>query len=279
MTNRSYPSLLLHLELGRANTGLLQVAAEIAAQFKSRVVGMVLCQPMPVLYGEGYVDYGLIEQNRQDIARDVLAKEAEFRAAFTAQELALDWRSAVLGSSLVDELAAEARTADLILTTEPSGGGFDESRKLGPGELILQAGRPVLMVPRALNRLQLQHVMVAWQDTRECRRAVADALPLLQWAGQVSVVEIAPDGGLKAARTRVADVANWLMGHGVLAEPVAVATQGDSTALQLKHIAQELRAELIVAGAYGHSRLREWALGGVTRDLLMQAHCCTLLSH
>ena len=279
MANRSYPSLLLHLELGQPNTGLLRAAAEIAAQFESRVVGMVLCQPLPVGYGEGYVDFELIEQNRKDIAREVSETQVQFRAALTAQALALEWRSAVLGTSLVDELAAEARTADLILSTQPSGDSVDASRHVSPGELVLQAGRPVLLVPRALSRMRLQHVLVAWQDTRESRRAVADSLPLLQWAGQVSVVEIAPDGGLKAARTRVSDVASWLLAHGVLADPVAVATEGDATATQLKNIAQELRAELIVAGAYGHSRLRQWALGGVTRDLLMQAECCTLLSH
>lgn len=279
MTNRSYASLLLQLEIGRPNTGLLRVTAEMAAQFKSRVVGMVAVEPMPLSYGEGYVDFALIEQSRQDIARAVQAAEAEFRGALGDQVAQLEWRSAVLGTSLVDELARHARTADLVLTTAPADDDAAGPRRISPGELILQAGRPVLMVPAALERLRLQHVLVAWQDTRESRRAVADALPLLQWAGAVSVVEIAPEGDFNAARARVADVAAWLLPHGVLAEPVAVATQGDSTAMQLRHIAQELRAELIVAGAYGHSRLREWALGGVTRDLLMRAACCTLLSH
>ena len=270
---------MLHLELGRPNTGLLRVAAEMAAQFKSRVIGMVACQPMLIGYGDGYVDFELIEQNRKDIAREVAEAEAEFHAALTGRVARLGWRSAVLRTSLVDEITIQARAADLILTTDPSGDLFDESRNVSRGELILQAGRPLLMVPPTLDRLRLQHVLVAWQDTRECRRAISDALPLLQWAGQVSVVEIAPEGSFDAARQRVADVASWLEMHGVTAEPVAVATQGDSPAAQLKNIAHELHAELIVAGAYGHSRLRQWALGGVTRDLLMQADCCTLLSH
>jgi nucleotide-binding universal stress UspA family protein len=282
MSNRSYASLLVHLELGRPNTGLLRVATEIAAQFKSRVIGIVACQPMLVGYGDGYVDFGLIEHNRKDIGKQVLEAEAEFRAAWAGQpdgaRTPLEWRSAVLSTTLVDELARHARAADLILTTDPSGGRYDESRNVDRAELILKAGRPVLMVPAALDRLRFQHVLVAWQDTRECRRALSDALPLLQWAGLVSVVEIAPQSRLAEAQRGVADVAGWLGTHGVAAEPVAVVADGN-TAAQLNSIARAQRAELIVAGAYGHSRLREWALGGVTRDLLLRADCCTFLSH
>ena len=281
-TNRTYPSLLVHLEMGRVNTGLLRVAADLAAQFKSRVMGMALCQPILVDYGDGYVDFELIEANRRDIARQVVDAEAEFRAAFqglSGSHVALSWRSAVLTTALADEMATQARTADLILTTDPSGDSLDGSRNLSRSALILQAGRPVLMVPPALGGLRLQHALIAWQDTRECRRAVSDALPLLQWAGLVSVAEIGPPEGLARSTERLADVTAWLRSHGVQAEALPTAANGSDTALQLKRIAQALRAELIVAGAYGHSRLREWALGGVTRDLLTQAEGCTLLSH
>jgi nucleotide-binding universal stress UspA family protein len=121
-------------------------------------------------------------------------------------------------------------------------------------------------------------VVVAWKDTRESQRAVLDALPLLKVAAHITVVEIAPKDGLASARRRLEDLVAWLERHGVTAEPLAVAATGED-ADQLAHFVQEHEADLMVAGAYGHSRLREWVLGGVTHDLLMSAACCSLVSH
>jgi nucleotide-binding universal stress UspA family protein len=107
---------------------------------------------------------------------------------------------------------------------------------------------------------------------------VADALPLLKLAGRVTVIEIAPEADRVAARERLDDVAGWLERHGVTAQTfVTPSTGSDSQTLQ--DIATEERSDLLVAGAYGHSRLREWLLGGVTRDLLQHAPHCTLVSH
>jgi nucleotide-binding universal stress UspA family protein len=173
----------------------------------------------------------------------------------------------------------------LIVTGVAHGDLFDASRSVNTGDLIMQAGRPVLTVPSAAatgladaNHLPLDHVLVAWKDTREARRAVADALPLLLQASAVSVVEIADETDLDAAHRRVSDVVHWLKRHHIHAQGSAQQSVGnDATALHT--IAQERRADLIVAGAYGHSRLREWVLGGVTRDLLLNANRCSLVSH
>ena len=94
-------------------------------------------------------------------------------------------------------------------------------------------------------------------------------MPLLKRADHVVVVEIAGEEELAAARTHVEDVVGWLERHGVVAEALACRSSGDE-ATRLSNIAQEQDADLIVAGAYGHSRLHEWVLGGVTRDLLLR---------
>jgi nucleotide-binding universal stress UspA family protein len=94
----------------------------------------------------------------------------------------------------------------------------------------------------------------------------------------VTVVEIAKQAELEAARLRLKDVTDWLSRHGTPAQCVASVSTGDDAA-QLNVLAQEHAADIIVAGAYGHSRLREWALGGVTRDLLLSKKSCSLLSH
>jgi nucleotide-binding universal stress UspA family protein len=136
----------------------------------------------------------------------------------------------------------------------------------------------VLIVPATADKPRLEAVLVAWKDTREARRAVADALPLLKRAAHVCVVEIADDADLRAAHVRLDDVVAWLARHGVVAQPLAANTN-PADADQLGTIAKEQGVDLIVAGGYGHSRLREWVMGGVTRSLLQGAQRCSLLSH
>jgi nucleotide-binding universal stress UspA family protein len=120
--------------------------------------------------------------------------------------------------------------------------------------------------------------MLAWKETPEARRAALDALPMLQRAKRVTVVEISAEEALTSARQHLQDVSRWLERHGVAAETLAVLAQHDDGD-QLEQVARELRATLIVAGAYGHSRLREWAFGSVTRTLLHGKERCVLLSH
>jgi|SRR5476651_1200005 nucleotide-binding universal stress UspA family protein len=146
------------------------------------------------------------------------------------------------------------------------------------GALVLQAGRPVLIVPGTIDKLVLGHVIVAWKDTRETRRAALDALPLLKMAARVTVVEVAAEGDLESARLHLEDVVVWLKRHDIAAALLVSASNGDDTG-RLNAIAQEQNVDLIVAGAYGHSRLRELVLGGVTHDLLLCPGRCVLVSH
>jgi nucleotide-binding universal stress UspA family protein len=175
-------------------------------------------------------------------------------------------------------LASQARCADLVISAQASADLLDASRILDSGDLVLQVGRPVLLVPAGLDSLALDRVLVGWKDGRESRRAVADALPLLQQAGRVTLVEVAARADADTARQHLADVAGWLLRHGVTAQTLVAPSAGDDTR-SLHDIAGDERADLIVAGAYGHSRLREWVLGGVTRDLLLRTPRCTLVSH
>ena len=179
---------------------------------------------------------------------------------------------------MLDFLAREARAADLMLTGVARGDAFDSSRAVNTGELVLRVGRPVLVVPLAARELRLERVLVAWKDTRESRRAIVDALPLLQQARRVTLGTVAEEGDLAITRARLADVGRWLARHGVVAEQVAAPAIGDD-ADALWVLAQDLGADLIVAGAYGHSRLREWVLGGVTKNLLLSKDRYSLVSH
>ena len=142
----------------------------------------------------------------------------------------------------------------------------------------MRAGRPVLIAPAAAAGLKLTRALVCWKDLREARRAVVDALPVLKVCKRVDVVELVDGREMEAARRRVADVGDWFARHGVETNCLARPLSG-TEAEHLAAIAKDLEADLIVAGAFGRSRTHQWAFGGVTRDLLLRADCCTLVSH
>ena len=121
--------------------------------------------------------------------------------------------------------------------------------------------------------------MIAWKDTRECRRAVRDALPLLQRAGQVLIAQIGEDGSEPAAKRALSDVTEYLVCHRVIvAAEIRQRSKGPAGTLLLQ-LAKDEGADLIVAGGYGHSRMGEWIFGGVTHALLAASPVCCLLSH
>jgi nucleotide-binding universal stress UspA family protein len=179
---------------------------------------------------------------------------------------------------LADLLAIEARNADLIISHIASRDLLDATRRVDTGDLVMQSGRPILVIPPKCDSLVLGHIMLAWKDSREARRAATDALPLLKKAARVTIVSLAAKDEIAPIEESVRQVMAWLGRHGVATEKL-VEVAGGQDAEQLNRIAHQHRADIIVAGAYGHSRMREWALGGVTRDLLMRDDRPALVSH
>jgi nucleotide-binding universal stress UspA family protein len=139
----------------------------------------------------------------------------------------------------------------------------------------MEVGRPVLVAPPGFERLAAKRVVVAWKDTREARRAVHDALPFLVRAEQVHVAV----AGHEARREGGADVAAYLASHGVSVATRLLHQPEIGAADEILRFARREDADLIVMGAYGHSRLREWVFGGATRDMLQGTSLCCLMSH
>ena len=274
----SYATLMVHMELGRPNTGLLGITAGLAERFGAGVIGVAARQPMPMLYAADYAAGELYVQDLDETAKEFKAAEEEFRAALEGRVPFVEWRSARICTYPTDYFADEARCADLVLTCVATGDLFDASRAVNTGDLIMQTGRPVLIVPAAATTLKLDRVLVGWKDTRETRRAVSDALPLIKLATRVSVVEIAAEESLGEAERHVHDVVAWLQRHHVNAEGSALRSTGDDVTA-LYAFGQDKGTDVVVAGAYGHSRFREWVLGGVTRDLLLSANRFSIVSH
>jgi nucleotide-binding universal stress UspA family protein len=143
--------------------------------------------------------------------------------------------------------------------------------------VVLRVGRPVLVAAHGEMDLSARRIVVAWKDTREARRAVADAIPLMAMASEVTVVAVDrhPDAWIKDS---VQDVSSFLAGHGIKARTEIIRTDDDENN-RLVDFFTSMSAELVVSGAYGHSRLREWVFGGVTRSLLDEVWLNRLMSN
>jgi nucleotide-binding universal stress UspA family protein len=211
--------------------------------------------------------------------REIADARAEFHAAVAPLAVGFEFRSSSAFVPMFDYIACEERSADLIIIgTDGGRTAFGGSPHVSAEDLVMRIGRPMLVVPESAAGVPLTHAVIGWKDTRETRRAALDALPLLKHDGQVSVVEISGKDDLACARERTQDVARWLDRLGVSATAHAQAHTG-SDSNSLTAFADARQADLIVAGAYGHSRLREWVLGGVTRDLLTCTKRCAIVSH
>ena len=272
-----YTSVMVHQGLDGTNDARLPIAVELAHRFDSKLIGIAACEVNPPAYGSGAFASAIINELRPQTEKRLQEAADRFRAGAEGNVRQLEWRQAF--AKPTDYVAQQARAADLIVTgTARNAGYIDPFTELDPGDFIMQAGRPVLIVPPEVEALKAKHILVAWKDTREARRAVLDALPLLQAAADVTVIEVASRAEIKSAAGRGEDVALWLKGHGVCAGANAIVTSEEPFDA-LDALLLQNAADLLVAGAYGHSRVQEWIFGGMTRDLLTKARCCCLFAN
>lgn len=276
----TYATVMVSLALDQPNEARLRVAGEVAERFEAAIVGVAAAQFAPPLYfADGEQAQTLIDQGEEAIRKKLVELESLFREATRNRGGRVEWRSGLEFPARFT--LKQARCADIIVGGGQSPAFSDSFSLASPKDLVMQAGRPLLVVPDSVGSLDLRSALVAWKDTPEARRAVADALPMLRKAKDVSVVEI-PEGeeDRSAALVRVTDVVAWLARHGISAAArVSETGRNGNAAGHLDEVAGELGAGLIVAGAYGHSRFRELILGGVTQHLINQSARCVLLSH
>jgi nucleotide-binding universal stress UspA family protein len=268
-------SILVHVDDSDDALPRIRLAAELAQAHGAMLIGGAGDRPLPPFAAEGVVivpytgDEG-IKQVRDNLAE----RQRRFRDMVPAG-VDVDWRSDIDDPDLF--MIREACAADLLVLGKKRKPG--DFIGLDPGSVVLKAGRPVLAVPAGIERLPTVHAMVAWKDSREARRVLADAVPILAGFARVTVVTVSanmpPD---KAVEDTLETAASFLSRHGVKAQVRAIAAQG-RTGVQLVEEATADGADLIVAGAYGHSRLGEWIFGGVTYELMEKGDFCCLFSH
>ena len=271
----NYKSVGIAMALGASNRACLTVTAELAERFNARVIGMAATVlPAPLYYTDGQYGAEMLEREQAQLHTSLANAEKEFRQALNGRIKHIEWRASLKIAQ--DFVPAQARSVDLVVTAAQRDSESDPYTRVSPSDLVMEAGRPILVVPPSTTWLDLRRILVAWKDTRESRRAVADALPFLQKAEEVTVAEVCSALDEPEAHARVDDVAAWLLQHGVAAS--AITAEDTNTPENLDFIASEMGAGLIVAGAYGHSRLRQWALGGVMRYFITSPSRCVLLS-
>lgn len=270
-------NILVHADRTAASAQRVALAADFAGRLGATLTGATAGTayiPSYAPFGETFVSLQpeIIEAATRQIATALSDAEARFRAA--AGDRAVAWRQSQTCAADVF-LALAARSADLIVIGRPVSDDIDAALGLNPSDLLMAAGRPVLIAGADAGRLSARRIVVGWKDTRESRRAVADALPLLIAAEEVFVVAAGADDASNSA----AEIVHWLGSHGATARAVAEGGTDADAASALIAVARRVDADLIVAGAFGHSRARQWAFGGVTRSLLGESGLTVLLSH
>jgi nucleotide-binding universal stress UspA family protein len=273
----SYKTILVHVEANAASDGRIRLACDLARTFGGAVIGVgAEAIEQPVYAAPSSVTGEVLTERMDRVAAHLRDAEARFK------RLARDLPQGAIWVSGMDYphrvIALHARGADLIVMNRPEKGA-SEHTAASPADVVMAAGLPVLLAPASDMPFSGRYVVVGWQNSRECRRALGDALGFISRAERVFLLRV-PGGGAGAEDpSGIEEVAGRLKRHGVIVETETKAKSMDSIAEDLQEAANRHGADLIVAGAYGHSRVREWALGGVTQALIGHASKYVLFSH
>ena len=276
-----YKTILVHCDASKTVAHHLDVAVDVAKRFDARLVGVHARPPFeaPFSFEGGSFPMDTFYRAYEDAASaDEKAAAAAFEKSTKGKSLATEWRIANGFSD--DQLAVQSRYADLIVV----GQAADDSPEIQadlPETVALSTGRPVLVVPHiGVKKAPGKKIMLCWNASREAARAAADALPFLKAAEKVVVLVVEPKSSSDGHGAEPgADVALWLSRHGVKVDVQReVAPDADIGAVILSRAA-DLDIDMIVMGVYGHSRVREFVMGGASRTLLQSMTVPVLMAH
>ncbi|MEQ1696516.1 MAG: universal stress protein [Hyphomicrobiaceae bacterium] len=283
----TYKTILVHFESEAQIKGVLDYVIALARAHGAHVIGVAV---LPSYYKVPASEVGttaLIEDVRDQFrATTAAAMRAAFEKALGQETFGSEWRLIDPGfRATIESVADLGNAADLIVVRQELHGEHDEGYRDGLGLLAVLTGRPVLLLPhKEIPAAPPQTVVVAWDGSQKAARAVFDALPLLQNAARVTLIAVRERDALGGTgsdirRQQGNDLRDALLRHGVeAAVPVELLFE-DDVAQSLLAGATARHADLLVLGGYGHSRLREWVFGGVTRSVLRHMTTPVLLSH
>lgn len=278
----AYRTILVHIANPARATALMAAGLEIARAHDAHLIGLYvfpahrITPPLPLPFGAD-----IAAKIRKTIADDVAAARKAFDDACQGQQLVTEWRSITTERRDACEVVLEhARAADLVIASQadPS---WDLSPMMEfPDRLAIESGRPVLVIPAGghFGRMP-RSIVVAWNNRREAARALADALPLLARAESVAVVTVEEADGAREGKLPDTEIGAALGRHGVKAEIATIPRGNTAVGEAIRTFATVNGADLLVMGAYGQSRFREFAFGGATRHMLRDMSMPVLFSH
>jgi nucleotide-binding universal stress UspA family protein len=269
-------------ETDRADT-LISVNANLARRFEAHVIGLYVIPAMQVYPAVGmYMTAEVFEGHRKYFQERAASIEARFNEAMRKQGLSSEWRRIEASSPLVaDTVIEHGFEADMIVVSQTNRETEDGVELDFTERVVMETGRPVLIIPLyGKFETVANTVLVGWNGTREAARAVFDALPIMQVADKVYICWVDPKKELQdVGQLPGAEIATSLARHGIKATVEPLPTSGLMAGEALISHASDLGADLLVMGAYGHSRMREFVFGGATRYVLQSMTVPVLLSH
>jgi len=272
--------LVVSLSVGASRDAAGPYAISVAEAFGAHVAGIAFSyEPVIPPTIMGTIPASFVESQRDE--NDRAANDARAKFDEAARRAGVSSESRTLSASLAgsaDRFATIARRFDLAVV------GQAEPDRAAPEELIVEnalfsSGRPVLVVPYIQKaELTLDRVMVCWDASRNAARAIADAMPFLKRARVIDVVIVASEL-IKSDEIPGADIGQHLARHDLKVEVRRIVSPDTDVASTILSHAADTAADFIVMGGYGHSRLREFILGGATRGMLQAMTLPTLMSH
>lgn len=270
-------SIVVHVGSDDRSAARIDTAIGLATDHGARLTGLYVVPPINIpAAARAYVSADIIAEQER-IAKDVAVQaKAAFQARVEREGLASEWRCEK--GDIYEIVALHVRYSDIAVIGQtppeaPEGWLFLQI----PEQVVMSSGRPAIIVPYAGSYPVVgKRVLVSWNGSREATRAVHDALPILEKAESVHVLSINPG---EQHHIPGADITAHLAHHGVRAEATETNSADIDVGDALLSRAADFAADLVVMGAYGHSRAREWVTGGVTRDMLRHMTTPVLMSH
>ncbi|HSM19573.1 MAG TPA: universal stress protein [Hyphomicrobiales bacterium] len=279
-----YRTILLNLQDPKRSEAIVQAGIGLARKFEAHLVGLYVVPKVQYFYATAAIQVATeVFEAEQRFFDEQAQKNKEIFEREVPGDVVSEWRSIQAdGVVTTDSIVEQAICADLVLTGQIDPEEGMEGDIGTPERLVMESGRPVLVIPYAGRFESIgDNVLVAWNGSREAARATFDALPLLNKARSVKLLWANPeteDGG-NGNGMPGSEMASTLSRHDIKVEAGHSATRDVGVGDELLSRAADQGADLLVMGAYGHSRVREYVFGGATRHILQHMTVPTLLSH
>ncbi len=279
----TYKTILVHLADVERAPRLVEAAVSMADRMRAHLIGLAVMPPfvvVPAMDGTGVTVS--VDQHRDAYQSDMAALKTLFTKATEGRTFQSEWREADAGfATAAGVIIEQARTADIVIVNQQDPAWRYSSMLEEPERIAIECGRPLLLIPNfGKAAMPPKIVTIAWNARREATRAVFDAMPLLQLAESVNVVWINPEKEPEVAGdVPAAELCAMLSRQGIKCVASQASAIGADVGHELLRQSQAFGSDLLVMGCYGHSRLREFILGGASKHIMQHTQLPVLLSH